>query len=93
MAAGESILTEYGEAGQVKLEAGAVKARDVGVPLSVGYVGEHKVEVVRDTGCNTVIISRKFVVKSEFTGQVRPLKLLENTERCLPAARIKIDTP
>lgn len=63
------------------------------VPVKEGYVNGCKVKVVRDTGCNTVIVREKFVDASCLTGEVRTLKLLDGTVRKCPCAILEIDTP
>ena len=40
------------------------------MPLAIGKVGENVVEVLRDTGCNGVIVRRKLVKEDYFTGSV-----------------------
>ena len=40
------------------------------MPLATGKVGENKVEVLRDTGCNGVIVRRELVKKEDFTGSM-----------------------
>ena len=38
------------------------------MPLATGKVGENEAEVLRDTGCNGVIVRRELVKKDDFTG-------------------------
>ena len=40
------------------------------MPLATGKVGENEVEVLRDTGCNGVIVKRELVKKEDFTGSM-----------------------
>ena len=40
------------------------------MPLATGKVGENEVEVLRDTGCNGVIVRRELVKKEDFTGSM-----------------------
>ena len=36
------------------------------MPVAQGYVGEHKVTALRDTGCSSVVVKEKFVKKEQF---------------------------
>jgi len=58
-----------------------------------GKVGGRKVNVLRDTGCTTVIVKAKYVRDSEYTGAPVRIKLLDNTVRRAWPVRIWIDTP
>ncbi|XP_037774704.1 uncharacterized protein LOC119571495 [Penaeus monodon] len=61
--------------------------------LVEGKVGGRKVNVLRDTGCTTVIVKAKYVRDSEYTGAPVRIKLLDNTVRRAWPVRIWIDTP
>ena len=38
-------------------------------PVTQGYVGEHKVTALRDTGCSSVVVKEKFVEKEQYIGK------------------------
>ena len=37
------------------------------LPTSMGYVGEEAVRVMRDTGCNGVVVNKNMIKPDEFT--------------------------
>ena len=63
------------------------------LPVSQGKIGDHVVNTLRDTGCSGVIVKKKFVKNSEFTGKDGVMLLMDKTLRKAPFARIKVDTP
>lgn len=63
------------------------------MPVSVGRIGDHQVEVLRDTGCSTVIVKRSLVSSHQLTGARRTCVLIDGTVRETPVAEIDIDTP
>ena len=63
------------------------------MPLATGKVGENEVEVLRDTGCNGVIVRRELVRKEELTGSMGYVMAIDRTLKEAPIAEIKVDTP
>ena len=63
------------------------------MPLATGKVGENVVEVLRDTGCNGVIVRRELVKKEDFTGSMGHVMAIDRTLKEAPIAEIKVDTP
>ena len=63
------------------------------MPLATGKVGENEVEVLRDTGCNGVIVRRELVKKEDFTGSMGYVMAIDQTLKEAPIAEIKVDTP
>ena len=63
------------------------------MPVAKGYVGKHCVSVLRDSGCSGVIVKRKFVDLSQFTGEKRYVSRVDNTVIETPTVRIEIDSP
>ena len=57
------------------------------------YIGRHKVTVMRDTGCSSAIVARRYVSESDLTGSEVNLRLVDGTTRVVPVANIKVDTP
>ena len=64
-----------------------------GMPLATGKVEENGVEVLRDTGCNGVIVRRELVKKEDFTGSMGYVMAIDRTLKKAPIAEIKVDTP
>ena len=63
------------------------------MPLATGKVGENEVEVLRDTGCNGVIVRRELVKEDDFTGSMGYVMAIDRTLKEAPIAEIKVDTP
>ncbi|XP_075730383.1 uncharacterized protein LOC142772135 [Rhipicephalus microplus] len=63
------------------------------LPVATGTLRGTDISVLRDTGCNTVIVRRKLVKEDELTGTSRLVYLVDETARMLPEARIEVDTP
>jgi len=58
-----------------------------------GRVGKQHVKLLRDSGCEGVVIKRSLVKESQLTGEVRTCLLIDRTVRRFPIAKIDIDTP
>ena len=65
----------------------------VKMPVVTGYIGEQKVKVLRDTGCSGVIVKRKFVEESQYTGKKQFILRVDNTLIETPTVRVDIDSP
>ena len=63
------------------------------MPISDGYVGNHQVEVLRDSGCSGVVVNRSLVSQNQLTGRNIECVLIDGTVRKVPEAYINIDTP
>ncbi|XP_042150102.1 uncharacterized protein LOC121838101 [Ixodes scapularis] len=63
------------------------------MPVVEGRLGDRKITVLRDTGCNTVVVRKEMVQPEEFTGQSSPVYLLDRTVRYVPEAEIRVRTP
>ena len=63
------------------------------MPLATGKVCENVVEVLRDTGCNGVIVRRELVKEDDFTGSMGYVIAIDRTLKEAPIAKIKVDTP
>ena len=63
------------------------------MPVTDGYVGETKVQTLRDTGCSGVVVKTSLVRESEFTGETVCCVLMDSTVHTYPLALIRIDTP
>ena len=58
-----------------------------------GFVGEKPVEVLRDTGCSGVIVSKDLVPESAYTGRSQTMVMVDYSSRVVPEAKVSIDTP
>ena len=63
------------------------------MPLATGKVGENKVVVLHDTGCNGVIVRGELVKEDDFTGSMGYMMAIVRTLKEAPIAEIKVDTP
>lgn len=52
-----------------------------------------QVDVLRDTGCATVVVKRQLVPDDKLTGQVMSCILIDGTVRRIPVALVDIGTP
>ena len=55
--------------------------------------GRHKVSVLRDSGCNTVIVKDSLVSKDQLTNHKQGCTLVDGTIRVFPTACIEVNTP
>ena len=58
-----------------------------------GMVGKKPVEVLRDTGCSGVIVSKDLVPESTYTGRSQTMVMVDYSSRVVPEVKISIDTP
>ena len=58
-----------------------------------GFVGEKPVEVLRDTGCSGVIVSKDLVPGSAYTGRSQTMVMVDYSSRVVPEVKVSIDTP
>ena len=58
-----------------------------------GFVGEKPVEVLRDTGCSGVIVSKDLVPASAYTGRSQTMVMVDYSSRVVPEVKVSIDTP
>ena len=58
-----------------------------------GLVGEKPVEVLRDTGCSGVIVSKDLVPESAYTGRSQTMVMVDYSSRVVPEVNVSIDTP
>ena len=62
-------------------------------PIAIGMIEEKSIKVLRDTGCNGVVVRRDLVQESQLTGKVGCLTLLDRSVIEAPIAKININTP
>ena len=58
-----------------------------------GYVGQTKLKMLRDSGCEGVVVKTSLVPEKSMTGQYKTCVLIDGTIRRFPVAMIEIDTP
>ena len=58
-----------------------------------GFVGEKPVEVLRDTGCSGVIVSKDLLPESAYTGRSQTMVMVDYSSRVVPEVKESIDTP
>ena len=58
-----------------------------------GFVGEKPVEVLRDTGCSGVIVSKDLVPESAYTGRSQTMVMVDYSSKVVPEVKISIDSP
>lgn len=63
------------------------------MPVVEGRLGDRKITVLRDTGCNTVVVRKEMIPPESFTGTLSPVFLLDRTVRYVPEAEILVRTP
>ena len=63
------------------------------LPVLSGKVGGKTVEVLRDTGCSGVIITRELVNETDFTGEMGHIMTMYRTIKRAPMAKVEVDTP
>ncbi|XP_071503098.1 uncharacterized protein [Diadema antillarum] len=75
------------------LSAAACGTRGDAMPVCQGMVNRRRVEVLRDSGCSTVVVRRNLVLEEQFTGEQRTCVLIDGTARTYPVAVVEVDTP
>ena len=63
------------------------------MPVSIGYMNDEQVEVLRDSGCSGVVVRRSLVRADCLTGKNKLCVLVDGTVRKFPVASIFVDTP
>ena len=100
------ILTDEVNYSQATTNEGDMVKTSVGGPITVssasslsemstvqGFVGENPVEVLRDTGCSGVIVSKDLVPESAYTGRSQTMVMVDYSSRVVPEVKVSIDTP
>ncbi|XP_068235502.1 uncharacterized protein [Palaemon carinicauda] len=70
-----------------------VPSNEDSMPVTKGRVGTHIVQVLRDSGCSSVVIKQNFVDPDLYTGTLVLVRLADNSFRRAPMAKIHINTP
>ncbi|GFO41784.1 gypsy retrotransposon integrase-like protein 1 [Plakobranchus ocellatus] len=69
------------------------KTRSLGLPVLKGEIGGREVEVMRDTGCEGVVVRKQLVDASQLTGECCLLLRIDNTALLAEKAVISLRTP
>ncbi|GFO46515.1 Zinc finger protein [Plakobranchus ocellatus] len=69
------------------------KTGSLGLPVIKGEIGGRKVDVMRDTGCEGVVVRKQLVDASQLTGQCCLLLRIDNTALLAERAVISLRTP
>ena len=64
-----------------------------GMPVETGYVGKHRVNVLRDSGCSTAVVKRSLVEPNQITGKYQHCVLIDGTVKKVEVANIYVNTP
>ena len=62
------------------------------LPIVKGTVFGIPVDVLRDTGCTTILVKRKYVPNCALTGQKKKLVLLDGTVHTVPTAKVLLES-
>ena len=63
------------------------------MPTCDGRLNEHSVTVLRDTGCNGVVVRKDLIRDSQLTGKSRVCVLADGSRVEVPVVCVSIDTP
>ncbi|KAG0413773.1 hypothetical protein HPB47_009071 [Ixodes persulcatus] len=63
------------------------------MPVDVVKLHRQAVMVLRDTGCNTVVVRDSLVPDESLTGKSSLVYFVGGTARVLPGARVHVETP
>ena len=67
-------------------------ANSARMTIAKGHVYGHKVKVLRDTGCSTVVARRSLVPDNCLTGETVLCGLIDGTLRQYPVAKIAVES-
>ena len=63
------------------------------MPVMNGYIGDEKVSVLRNSGCNSAILKKSLVNPEQLRGCEQRCILADGTVRTFPVADVEVDTP
>lgn len=63
------------------------------MPVVNGNVGTLTVRTLRDSGCSGIVVKRKVVETHQLTGREGYMRLVDNSVKRTPLAKITIDIP
>ena len=65
----------------------------VNVPMCEGRINGKVCTTMRDTGCSSLVVARRFVEEDQWTGNHKVCILVDGSRKRLPTARVHIDSP
>ena len=63
------------------------------MPVVEGYMTGKKIFVLRDTGCNTIVVRNSLILKDQLTGLTQTCVLIDGTIKTFPIANVSLSTP
>ncbi|XP_049267363.1 uncharacterized protein LOC125756539 [Rhipicephalus sanguineus] len=69
------------------------KLNEKSMPTAEGVLEGHPAKVLRDTGCDSIIVKRSLVADSKLTGKISSIYLLDGRLMKLPEAHVEIISP
>jgi len=73
--------------------SGACRVVSDNLPITKGLVGDVMVDVLRDTGCSGVVVSRSMINDDQLLNKTERCMLIDGSILKVPMAKIDIDTP
>ncbi|KAH7969226.1 hypothetical protein HPB52_016138 [Rhipicephalus sanguineus] len=89
----DAYLQRFGRVATCQASRSVLSRKIENVPTVKGFMDKRPVTVLRDTGCDTVIVRQALVPKGKLIGTYRPVLFLDRTVRNLPEAVVFLDTP
>ena len=74
-------------------DGGKKSVEDLNLPVVKSLLGDKTVNILRDTSCEGVVVSRRLVEDSQLTGKCRLIVRIDNTVLLAEKARIQVKTP
>ena len=75
------------------LEGQGLSGSQSSMPVTDGFVGNIKVKVLRDNGCNAVIVKNSLIESRQLKSESQTCVLADGTRRTFQIATIQVDTP
>ncbi|XP_060070261.1 uncharacterized protein LOC132550238 [Ylistrum balloti] len=69
------------------------KDSDESMPVKKGYIGDHSVTVLRDTGCSGVVVRKCLVDEGCFTDRVQVCTFADGSKLQTPVVTVEVDSP
>ncbi len=70
----------------------SVDNQPTGLPVTTGKLGDIPVQVLRDTGCSTVIVRQSLIKPNQYTGQTQVCRLVDGTLRKVPCIEVNLQS-
>ena len=86
-------LVDIKIAGNTPVLTTACSTKLTGMPVAEGKIGEVKVTVLRDTGCNGIVVRKDLLNKNQLTGEEQTCMLADGSRVKVPMDAIYVNTP